>query len=133
MVFMTPPLDAPPSGPFVGVKVLDFCSFIAGSYGARLLGDLGAEVIKVEPLTGDLGRAWGPFLAGESRFFQGWNRNKRGLAIDLFSARAKEVIARLVERTDVVMENFRPGVTQRLQIDYERLRAINPKIIYCSS
>lgn len=130
---MTPPLDAPPAGPFVGVKVLDFCSFIAGSYGAMLLGDLGAEVIKIEPLAGDLGRAWGPFLAGESRFFQGWNRNKRDLAIDLVAPQAREVIARLVQRSDVVMENFRPGVTERLEINYDRLRAINPKIVYCSS
>ncbi len=133
MYLMTAPLDAPPAGPFLGVKVLDFCSFIAGSYGAMLLGDLGAEVIKIEPLAGDLGRAWGPFLAGESRFFQGWNRNKRDLAIDLMSPAAKEIVARLVECADVVMENFRPGVTERLGIDYDRLRAINPKLIYCSS
>jgi crotonobetainyl-CoA:carnitine CoA-transferase CaiB-like acyl-CoA transferase len=123
----------PASGPLLGVKVLDFCSFIAGSYGAMLLGDLGAEVIKVEPLTGDLGRAWGPFLAAESRFFQGWNRNKRGLAIDLLSTAGHEVVGRLVRRADVVLENFRPGVTDKLRIDYPRLREINPKIIYCSS
>src|SRR6266481_6071111 len=78
------------SGPLLGVKVVDFCSFIAGAAGAMLLGDLGAEVIKVEPLTGDLARAWGPFLAGESRFFQGWNRNKRGLALDLLSPEGRE-------------------------------------------
>src|SRR5436189_6319381 len=130
---MAAALDAEPSGPFVGVKVLDFCSFIAGSYGAMVLGDLGADVIKIEPLTGDLGRAWGPFLAGESRFFQGWNRNKRCLALDLFAEASRDVVKRLVERADVVLENFRPGVTERLQIDYERLKAINPKIIYCSS
>jgi crotonobetainyl-CoA:carnitine CoA-transferase CaiB-like acyl-CoA transferase len=130
---MTAPTNAAPSGPFVGVRVLDFCSFIAGAYGASLLGDLGAEVIKVEPLTGDLARAWGPFLAGESRYFQGFNRNKRGLALDLLSESGREVIARLVRRTDVVLENFRPGVTEKLHIEYERLRALNPRIIYCSS
>src|SRR3984893_113434 len=89
------------SGPLLGVKVVDFCSFIAGAYGAMLLGDLGADVIKVEPLTGDLARAWGPFLAGESRYFQGWNRNKRGLAVDLRCADGREVITRLVRRADV--------------------------------
>src|SRR5207245_3746052 len=108
---MTVPDNAAPSGPFVGVRVLDFCSFIAGAYGAMLLGDLGAEVIKIEPLTGDLARAWGPFLAGESRYFQGWNRSKRSLAIDLTTADGREVVYRLIERADVVVENFRPGIT----------------------
>src|SRR5262245_40696428 len=89
--------QAPGSGPLLGVKVVDFCSFIAGAYGAMLLGDLGAEVIKVEPLTGDLARAWGPFLAGESRYFQGWNCSKRSLAIDLATADGREVVYRLIE------------------------------------
>jgi len=85
---MTAPLDAAPAGPR-GVKVLDFCSFIAGAYGAMSWETLGAEVIKVEPLTGDLARGWGPFLAGESRWFQGWNRNKRGLASTSFPRPAR--------------------------------------------
>src|ERR1700731_2524384 len=85
------------SGPLRGIKVVDFCSFIAGAYGAMLLGDFGAEVIKVEPLTGDLARAWGPFLAGESRWFQGWNRNKRSLAVDLSTAEGQEIVYRLIE------------------------------------
>jgi crotonobetainyl-CoA:carnitine CoA-transferase CaiB-like acyl-CoA transferase len=113
--------------------VLDFCSFIAGSYGAMLLGDLGADVIKVEPLTGDLARAWGPFLAGESRFFQGWNRSKRGIALDLLTVEGREVVRELVRRTDVVIENFRPGVTAKLGIDYASLRPLRPGLIYCSS
>ncbi len=98
-----------------------------------LLGDLGAEVIKVEPLTGDLARAWGPFLAGESRYFQGWNRSKRSLAIDLTTGDGREVVYRLIERADVVVENFRPGITEKLQIDYANARRLNPGIIYCSS
>src|SRR5438876_9340775 len=85
------------SGPLLGVKVVDFCSFIAGAAGAMLLGDLGAEVIKIEPLTGDLARAWGPFLAGESRYFQGWNRSKRSLAIDLATEEGRDVVYRLIE------------------------------------
>jgi crotonobetainyl-CoA:carnitine CoA-transferase CaiB-like acyl-CoA transferase len=117
----------------LGVKVLDFCSFIAGSAGAMLLGDLGAEVIKVEPLTGDLARAWGPFLAGESRYFQGWNRSKRSLAIDLTAEDGREAVYRLIERADVIVENFRPGITEKLKIDYATARRLNPGIIYCSS
>src|SRR5438067_10171115 len=107
-----------PAGPLAGVRVVDFCSFIAGSHGAMFLGDLGADVVKVEALTGDLGRAWGPFLAGESRYFQGWNRNKRSLAVDLATDDGRQVVHRLIGRADVVVENFRPGVTEKLGIDY---------------
>jgi crotonobetainyl-CoA:carnitine CoA-transferase CaiB-like acyl-CoA transferase len=121
------------AGPLAGVRVLDFCSFINGAYSAALMGDLGAEVIKVEPLTGDLARAWGPFLRGESRFYQAWNRNKRCLALDLIAAAGREIVYELARRTDVVIENFRPGVTEKLGIDYPTLRAINPRVIYCSS
>jgi crotonobetainyl-CoA:carnitine CoA-transferase CaiB-like acyl-CoA transferase len=121
------------AGPLAGVKALDFCSFINGAYSAALMGDLGAEVVKVEPLTGDLARAWGPFLRGESRFYQAWNRNKRCLALDLTTAAGREIVYELARRTDVVIENFRPGVTEKLGIDYPTLRAINPRIIYCSS
>ena len=120
-------------GPLAGIKVLDFCSFINGAYSAALLGDLGAEVLKIEPLTGDLARAWGPFLKGESRFYQAWNRNKRGIAIDLTSPEGREIAHRLVRNADVFIENYRPGVTQRLGIDYETLSSINPRLIYCSS
>lgn len=122
-----------PSGPLTGVKVVDFCSFIAGSYSAMLMGEMGAEVIKVEPLTGDLSRAWGPFFAGESSFFQAWNLNKRSISIDLLSPSGREVVYELVRKADVVIENFRPGVTAKLKIDYDTLREINSKIIYCSS
>lgn len=122
-----------PTGPLVGVKVLDFCSFINGAYSAALLGDLGAEVVKLEPLTGDLSRAWGPFLKGESRFYQAWNRNKRGLAIDLTKAAGREIVYALVKDADVVIENFRAGVTGKLKIDYATLRELNPRLIYCSS
>lgn len=123
----------PPSGPLAGIRVLDFSSFIAGCYATLLLGDMGAEVIKVEPLWGDLAREWGPFLKGESRFFQGWNRNKRSIALDLKSEQSREIIYELARRADVVVENFRPGVTEKLKIDYATLSAINPRLIYCSS
>ena len=113
--------------------MLDFCSFINGAYSAALLGDLGAEVVKIEPLTGDLARAWGPFLKGESRFYQAWNRNKRGLAVDLTTVAGRAIVHELVRHADVVIENYRTGVTARLNIDYPSLRALNPKLIYCSS
>ena len=122
-----------PCGPLAGIRVLDFCSFIAGSFTAMLLGDLGADVVKVEPLRGDLCRHWGPFIDGESRFFQGWNRNKRSLALDLGTDPGRRVAHRLVAGADVLVENFRPGVTQRLHIDYPRLKALNPRLIYASS
>ncbi|MEK6300943.1 MAG: CoA transferase [Acidobacteriota bacterium] len=122
-----------PAGPLAGVKVLDFCSFINGAYSAALMGDLGAEVIKIEPLTGDNARAWGPFLKGESRFYQAWNRNKRCIALDLTSSDGREIVYKLVENADVMIENFRRGVTERLGIDYTAMREVNPQIIYCSS
>jgi crotonobetainyl-CoA:carnitine CoA-transferase CaiB-like acyl-CoA transferase len=121
------------TGPLAGVKVLDFCSFINGAFGTMLMGDMGAEVIKVEPLVGDLARHWSPFIAGEGRFFQGWNRNKRSIALDMTTEAGREIIYALARRADVVTENFRPGVTAKLKIDYDTLRAINPRIIYCSS
>lgn len=119
-------------GPLNGLHVLDFSNFIAGCYAAQLLGDMGARVIKVETLLGDGARSWGPFLAGESRFFQGWNRNKRGIAVDLLSDKGKEIVARLVNKADIVVENFRPGVTKKLGIDYDTLKGLNPGLIYCS-
>ncbi|MBX3276561.1 MAG: CoA transferase [Acidobacteria bacterium] len=122
-----------PSGPLTGIRVLDFCSFINGAYSAMLMGDLGAEVVKVEPLSGDLARAWGPFLKGESRFYQAWNRNKRCIALDLSSPVGREVVYELARSADVVIENYRAGVTKKLGIDYATLRAINPRLVYCSS
>jgi len=119
-------------GPLKGVKVIDFSSFIAGSYTTMLMGDMGAEVTKVESLQGDAARHWGPFLAGESRSFQGWNRNKRSLSVDLRTAEGLEIVYRIVTDADVVVENFRPGITEKLKIDYESLKAINPGLVYCS-
>ncbi len=123
---------AAPSGPLVGIRVLDFSSFIAGSYAAQYLGDLGAEIVKIESLQGDAARSWGPFLAGESRFFQGWNRNKRSIAVDLQSTTGREVVHRLARNADIVIENFRPGIAAKLKIDYDALKALNPKLIYLS-
>jgi len=121
------------SGPLAGVRVLDFGSYIAGPYGAAMLGDLGADVVKIEAIGGDLARHWGPFLRGESRLFQGYNRNKRSVAVDLSLDAGREIVYRLVRDADVVVENFRPGVTSRLKIDWPTLRALNPRLVYVSS
>jgi crotonobetainyl-CoA:carnitine CoA-transferase CaiB-like acyl-CoA transferase len=120
------------AAPLAGIKVLDFSSFIAGCYSAVLLGDLGADVIKVEPQYGDGARHWGPFLEGESRFFQAWNRNKRSIAVDLISDEGRKVVHDLAEQADVIVENFRPAITKKLGIDYETVKTFNPEVVYCS-
>ena len=120
-------------GPLDGIRVLDFTSFIAGSYGAMLLGDMGADVLKIESPGGDNARHWGPFIEGESRMFQAWNRNKRGIAVDLKTEAGLQVVHDLARDADVAMENFRPGVASRLRIDHETLSRINPRLVYASS
>lgn len=121
------------SGPLQGIRVLDFGAFLAGSYHATLMGDLGADVIKVEPLVGDPTRQVGPFVAGESRIFVGWNRNKRGLAVDLRTEAGLKVVYDLVQTADVVTTNFRPRAAKKLKVDYDTLAALNPQLIYSTS
>lgn len=111
-------------GPLDGVTVVDLTSYIAGSYSAMMLGDTGARVIKVEGLEGDSFRE----LPG----FYGWNRGKRSLAVNLKVPDGCAVIHRLAGTADVVMENMRPGVVERLGVDYESLRPVNSRLIYCS-
>jgi crotonobetainyl-CoA:carnitine CoA-transferase CaiB-like acyl-CoA transferase len=111
-----PPLD--------GILVVDLTSYIAGSYAAMQLADLGASVIKVEALEGDSFRE----LPG----FFGWNRGKRSIAVNLKTPEGSRIVHRLAERADVVMENMRPGVAERLGVGYERLSAINPRLVYSS-
>ncbi len=122
-----------PHGPLHGIRVLDFTSFIAGSYGAMLLGDMGADVLKIESPGGDNARHWGPFIGSESRMFQAWNRNKRGIAVNLKTEEGRQVVYDLARDADVAMENFRPGVAARLGIDYDTLSRHNPGLIYASS
>jgi crotonobetainyl-CoA:carnitine CoA-transferase CaiB-like acyl-CoA transferase len=119
-----------PAGPLDGVKVLDLCSYLAGPYGCTLLADLGADVIKIESPQGDMLRQFPSSLDGESRFFLGTNRGKRALALDLKQPDGLAVLHRMVAGADVLVENFRPSVPARLGIDYPRLRAINPRLIY---
>ena len=112
-------------GPLDGVRVLDFCSYIAGSYSPMILGQMGADVIKIESLEGDAFRHFG-------FGFLGWNQGKRGLSLDLASSEGREIIHGLVRRADVVVENLRPGRMRRFGLDYASLAAINPRLIYMS-
>jgi formyl-CoA transferase len=120
--------------PLAGVRVIDLTRVMTGPYGTMMLGDLGADVIKVEiPGRGDDTRAWGPpFLADESVYFLSVNRNKRSVALDLKSEGGKEALWRLIEGADVLMENFSPGTLARLGFGYEAVAARNPSIIFAS-
>lgn len=121
-----------------GLKILDFTHLLQGPFATQMLGDLGADIIKVERKgTGDAYRQW-HFLntkvgEGESACFLAYNRNKKSLAINLKTEEAKEIIYQLVKESDVVVENFRPGVMSDLGFGYEDFKRINPRIIYCSS
>ena len=120
---------------FDGVRVLDLSRMLAGPYGSMLLADLGAEVIKIEePDGGDPMRAMGPpFLPdGDSAYFLAINRNKKSVALDLTTDAGRDVFRDLARRADVVWENFRPGVMERLGCDYRALAALNPRLIVCS-
>ncbi len=119
--------------PLHGIRVLELGNFMAGPYCAMLLADLGADVIKIEnPEGGDHSRATPPFLDGESAGFIALNRNKRSLALNLKHPEGRQIFLRLAERADVVVENFRPGTTRDLGIDYETLTARNPGLVYCA-
>jgi formyl-CoA transferase len=121
---------AQPTGPLTGIKVLDLCSYLAGPYGCTLLADLGADVVKIESPQGDMLRQFPSSLDGESRFFLGTNRGKRALALDLKQPEGLAILHRMATTADVFVENFRPSVPARLGIDYPRLRALNPRLIY---
>lgn len=121
------------SGPLAGIRVIDLGHVFAGPYCAMTLGDMGAEVIKVEPLEGDLQRRIGHvFVNGENGTFLAVGRNKQSVAVNLKAEEGRRIIHRLVERSDVIVQNFRLGVPERLGVDYETLRGINPGIIYAS-
>jgi crotonobetainyl-CoA:carnitine CoA-transferase CaiB-like acyl-CoA transferase len=116
-----------------GVRVVDFTRVLSGPYCTMVLADLGADVLKVERFPGgDDSRRLGPHRNGESYCFAMANRNKRSIALDLKSQAGKDIARRLIGSADVVVENFRPGVTQRLGIDYETLAQDHPHLVYCS-
>jgi crotonobetainyl-CoA:carnitine CoA-transferase CaiB-like acyl-CoA transferase len=119
---------------FSGIKVLDFSHALAGPYCTLLLADHGAAVYKIEsPDGGDTGRGWGPpFVGGQASYFIGLNRGKRSVSVNLKCAQGVELCLRMMEKVDVVIENFRPGTMSRLGLGYEPARARNPRIVYCS-
>jgi crotonobetainyl-CoA:carnitine CoA-transferase CaiB-like acyl-CoA transferase len=115
------------------VTVLDLSHALAGPFASTLLGDYGAEIVKIEPLDGEIARAWGPpFYEDEAAYFVNLNRNKKSLALDLKHPEGRELFFRLLDGADVVLENLRVGTVKKLGIDYERARERQPRIIYCS-
>jgi crotonobetainyl-CoA:carnitine CoA-transferase CaiB-like acyl-CoA transferase len=132
---MTSPADRGGSagaGPCAGLRVLEFATMVSGPFGGQLLGDLGADVIKVEPLSGDPLRSIRPAHGGMSSTFIQFNRNKRSIAVDLKSPQGVAIARELAASADIVIENNRTGVMQRLGLDYDTLRQANPAIIYAS-
>lgn len=120
--------------PLSGVRVLEFMGAMSGPFAAMLLADLGADVIKVEPPEGDSSRDWGPPFYAEkySAYFASANRGKRSMVVDMRSGEDRDVVRKLVEGSDVLMEAYRPGTAGRLGIGYGDVSKINPRIIYCS-
>src|SRR5687768_11595222 len=127
-----PPTD--PHGPLAGVRVLDASRVLAGPFCGQLLGDLGAEVIKLErPGSGDETRAWGPpFLGDLSAYYLSCNRNKRAITLDLGQDAGRSLFHELVGRCDVLIENFRSASADRLGLSPEQLLAVNPRLVVCS-
>jgi len=121
-------------GPLKGLKILDLTRVLAGPYCTMILGDLGADVIKVEmPSSGDDSRHFGPFQNGESAYFMSLNRNKRSMTLNLKSEQGKKLLKELVKQVDVLVENFRPGTMEKLGLGYDVLKEINPKLIYAAA
>ncbi|HDN80431.1 MAG: hypothetical protein DRI61_11135 [Chloroflexi bacterium] len=121
-------------GPLSDIVVIDLSRILAGPYCTMLLGDLGAEVIKIEvPGKGDGSRQWGPpWAGGESAYYLSINRNKKSITLNLKSEKGREILRKLIEKGDVLVENFLPGTMERWGLSYEEVSEINPRIIYCS-
>lgn len=120
--------------PLENIKVLDLTRILAGPYATMILGDLGADVIKIEmPEKGDDARHFGPYLNNESAYFMSINRNKRSMTLNLKSKEGKELFLEMVKEVDIIVENFRPGTMKRLGLDYDVLSNINPSLIYSAT
>lgn len=119
--------------PLQGIRVLDLSRVLAGPYCTMVLGDLGADVIKVESPEGDETRGWGPpFAAGESAYYLCVNRNKRSIVVDFKTDEGRAILHELIKQSDVLVENFRPGTLARFSLDFASASPINPNLIYCS-
>ena len=122
-----------PRPPLAGIRVIDLTRVLAGPFCSMSLGDMGAEVIKVEePGKGDDTRGWPPFAGGEATYFMSVNRNKKSLTLNMKAPDGQAILRRLIARADVVLENFRPGTMERLGFGYDALRKLNPRLVYCS-
>jgi crotonobetainyl-CoA:carnitine CoA-transferase CaiB-like acyl-CoA transferase len=119
--------------PLAGVRVLDLTRVLAGPFCSMILGDMGAEVIKIEePGKGDDTRSWPPFVGGEATYFMAVNRNKQSLTLNLKAPEGRGILQKLARRSDVVLENFRTGTMERLGLGYKALAKLNPRLIYCA-
>ena len=118
-------------GPLQGIRVIDLSRIVVGPYCSMVLGDMGADVIKIEiPEIGDDTRMWGPpFAGGESAYFISLNRNKRSLTLNLKSEKGKEILRQIIAEADVLIENFRMGTRDKMGFGYESVKKLNPKII----
>src|SRR5918993_3031308 len=120
--------------PLAGLKVVELARILAGPWAGQLLADLGADVVKVErPVTGDDTRGWGPpFVDGDAAYFLSLNRNKRSVTLDLATEDGRRAARRLALASDVVVENFRPGLMERFGLDHASLSEEHPRLVYCS-
>lgn len=124
------------SGPLAGLRIADFSQLVQGPSATQLLGDMGADIVKIEPRGGDWSRNWSVgdcFISGESLSFLAFNRAKRSITLNLKVPDGKEVAVRIIKSCDVLIENFRPGVMDRLGLGYETLSQLHPRLIYCAS
>ena len=120
-------------GALKGLRVIDLTRVLAGPFATMLLADMGAEVIKVEsPGAGDDARGYPPFLRGSSAYFANLNRNKKSIVLDLKKPDAKNILFELLKVSDVVLENFKPGTMEKLGLGYDKIKEVNPRIIYAA-
>ncbi len=120
--------------PLEGIKVLDLTRVLAGPYATMILGDLGADIIKIEmPVKGDDARHFGPYVKDESAYFMSLNRNKRSMTLNLKHEKGKEIFLEMVKKADIVAENYRPGTMEKLGLGYDVLSEINPRLIYAAT
>lgn len=121
-------------GPLSGIRLLDLTRALAGPYCTMMLGDMGAEVIKIESLEGgDDSRSWAPpYLGPESAYFLSCNRNKKSITLNLRTEKGKKILEDLINISDVLVENFRPGVLTQMGFSYENIKSGNPRLVFCS-